>query len=255
MKIEIDKNYIQLDAVNLRQFRFYTDSENIVLKYDKQSYITTIIINDKFRIKVGEDWEVEGIKYRVNLIRKDGEYYYCIQERATKVSQFIMPLLSVDNGTTYQHYDFKNTFYNCYISEDYRYIYLMYKFSPTAEYLELESTLIKHSMFVELTDPDPDTVVVKFKLPEEFHKDVLKIMKGKYSEISPTMKSKICIFHSFGVKTKTFRMLHRDVELRKEMSREFEYDIPDEIELMSKPVKDKEIWTLVNTSIPVGIMS
>ena len=52
MKIEIDKNYIQLDAVNLRQFRFYTDSENIVLKYDKQSYITTIIINDKFRIKV-----------------------------------------------------------------------------------------------------------------------------------------------------------------------------------------------------------
>jgi len=251
MRIDIDKNYITLEAVNLRQFRLYTDSEDIVLRYDKLGYITTIIINDKFRIRVGEEWETDGIKYKVNLIRKDGEYYYCIQERATKTSQFILPLL----GMTYQYYDFKNRFYNCYISEDYRYIYLVYKFSPTVEYLELEDKLIKHPMFVELNDPDPDTVVVKFKLPEEFHKDVVKIMKGKYSEISPTMKSKICIFHSFGVKTKTFRMLHRDVELRKEMSREFEYDIPEDVELMSKPVKEKEIWTLVNTSIPVGIMS
>lgn len=243
MKIEIDNNYIQLDAVNLRQFRLHTDSEDVIMGYGVDNYITSVIVNDKFRIKVGEEYEVEGNKYKVNLIRKDDGYFYCIQERATKASQFIMPLLSVNDGTTYQHYDFKNTFYNCYISENYRYIYLVYKFSPTAEYLELESKLIKHSMFIELTDPDPNTVIVKFKLPEEFHKDVVKIMKGKYSEISPTMKSKICIFHSFNVKSKTYRMLHRDVELRKEMSLEFEYEIPIDIELMTKPELNKEIWS------------
>lgn len=249
MKIEIDNNYIQLDPSNLRQFRLYTDSEDVVLKYDEQNYITTIIVNDKFTIKLGDDWEIEGIKYKVNLIRRDSDYFYCVQERATKTSQFIMPLL----GDTYERYDFKNTFYNAYISEDYKYMYMVYKFSPTTEYLELESKLIKHPMFVELYDPDPNTVVVKLKIPEAFHKDVIKIMKGRYSDISPTMKSKICIFHSFNVRSKTFRMLHRDADLRKEMSQDFGFEIPANIELMSKPIKEKEQWIFQNISSLVGM--
>lgn len=242
MKIEIDSNYIELEAVNLRQFRLYTDSEDMVVKYDEQNYIHTIIINDKFKVKLSDEYEIQGIKYKVNLIRKDENYFYCIQERATKTSQFILPLL----GFTYNYYDFKNSFYNSYISSDYKTLYIVYKFTPTSEYIELEGRLTKHSMFIELIDPDPNTVVVKFKLPEEFTKDIKKIMKGKYSDISPTLKSKICIFHNFGVKTKTFRMLHRDVGLREEMSKEYGYAIPEDVDLMSAPVLEKEVFHMKN---------
>jgi len=251
MRVDIDNNFIELEKINLRQFRLYTDSEDVVLGYDELNYITTIIINDKFRLKVGEDIEIQGTLYKVNLIRKEGDYFYCIQERATKVSQFVLPLL----GMTYQHYDFKNSFYNSYISKDYRHLYIVYRFEPTTEYLELEDRLIKHPMFIKLEDPDPNTVVVKFQLPEEFHKDVVKIMKGKYSDISPTLKSKICIFHAFGVKSKTFRMLHRDVELRKEMSKEYGFDIPDDVELMTKPDLSKELWTSVSILKADGILN
>jgi hypothetical protein len=97
-------------------------------------------------------------------------------------------------------------------------------------------------------------VVVKLKIPEAFHKDVVKIMKGRYSDISPTMKSKICIFHSFNVKSKTFRMLHRDADLRKEMSQDFGFEIPENIELMSKPIKEKEQWIFQNISSLVGMI-
>ena len=255
MRIEIDENFIELIPANLRQVRLYTDSEDVLLKYDDNYYITTIIINDKFRIKLGDNIEVDGIKYKINLIRKDKDYYYLVQERATKVSQFIMPLLE----GAYEYYDFKDTFYNSYISKDYKFIYLVYKFKPTEEYLSIEDRLSKHPMFVEMKDPDADTVVFKFKLPETFRNDVMKIMKGKYSQISPTMKSKICIFHKFGTQTKTFRALHRDVNLRKELSIEYGCDIPEEVELIGMPVKDKEIWDLVknyeNTSTQVGTVS
>lgn len=240
MRIEIDDNFIELLPVNLRQFRLYTDSEDVLIKYDDKNYIDTIIINDSFIIKVGKEIEVDGFKYMVNLIRKENNYYYCIQERATKTSQFVMPIL----GGSYSYYDFKNTFYNAYISADYQFLYLMYKFSPSEEYLELEGKLTVHALFEELIDPNPNTVVFKFKIPNEYYPDIKKIMKGKYSDITPTLKSKICIFHGFGVTTKTFRMLHRDVTLRQEMSVEYGFNIPEDIELMSKPVIDKEIYDI-----------
>lgn len=249
MKIEIDDNYIELETVNLRQFGLYTDSENIVIKYDEQNFIQAIMINDKFKIKLGDEYEIQGIKYKVNIITKSDNHFYCIQERATKTSQFILPLLEF----TYHYYDFKNSFYNSYISSDYKALYIVYKFTPTSEYIELEGRLTKHPMFVELIDPDPNTVVVKFNLPQEFIRDIKKIMKGKYSDINPTLKSKICIFHNFGVKTKTFRMLHRDVKLREEMSKEYGFNIPEDVDLMSKPIKEQEIWDFQSILKPVGI--
>jgi len=242
MKLEIDSNFIELLPINLRQFRLYTDSQDVILLYDNNAYITTIIINDKFRLKIGDELELEGIKYKVNLVRRNGEFFHIFQEKVTKTSQFIMPLLE----GTYEYYDFKNTFYNSYISKDYKHIYLVYKFKPTEEYLEIESRLNKHSLFVEMKDPDTETVVFKFRLPEQFSGDIKKIMKGKYSDISPTLKSKICIFHKFGTQTKTFRMLHRDVKLREEMSKDFGFEIPEDIELMTRPYLEEEIWSEIS---------
>ena len=47
-------------------------------------------------------------------------------------------------------------------------------------------------------------------------------------------------------------MLHRDVTLRKEMSEDFGFDIPENIELMSLPIKEKEQWNYQNILKKVG---
>ena len=243
MKIPVRDNiYVQLEKGNLRGFTLFTNSEDIVIRNGEQGEILAIIIEDSYRIKVGDRINAEGIDYIVNKIRKGNEkYFYIIQERATKTSQFIMPIL----GYNYEYYDFKENFFNSYLDSSYHEIYLMYKFSPSDEYLQLEEKLQAHSNFIEMIDPDPNTVVFKFSLDERYWRDIDYIMKGKYSSISTTLKSKICIFHKFSTTSKTYRVLYRDKTLREEMSKEYGFEVPD-IDLMSKPIKEQEIFTLAN---------
>lgn len=251
MKIPVKDNiYVQLDKGNLRGFTLFTNSENIVLRRGDHGEITTIIIEDLYRIKIKDVVEIQGIRYTVNKIRQGNEkYFYIIQERATKTSQFIMPIL----GHNYEYYDFRDNFFNSYLSSDYHSIYLVYKFSPSEEYLQLEEKLQAHSNFLEMLDPDPNTVVFKFSLDERYWRDIDYIMKGKYSRISSTLKSKICIFHKFGTTSKTYKVLYRDKTLREEISKEYGFEIPSNIDLMSKPLKELEIWNLVNSSSLCGM--
>lgn len=240
MKIEVRDNiYVQLDKGNLRGFTLFTNSENVVLRRGKEYEINTIIVEDRYKIKVGDELTIDGVNYVVNKIRQGTDYYYyCVQERATKTSQFIMPIL----GYSYEYFDFKESFYNSYLSENYHSIFLVYKFINSEEYLQLEERLQKHSNFVRIIDPNPNIVVFEFTLDEKYWKDIDLIMRGKYSNISTTLKSKICIFHKFGVQSKTYKVLYRDKKLREDMSEEYGFEITEEYELMSKPIISEELW-------------
>ena len=240
MKIEIKDNiYVQLNKGNLRGFTLVTNSTNIVERRGDDYEILSLIIEDTYRLKISDIVDVEGVTYTVNKIRKGAEsYYYFVQEKATKVSHFIMPVL----GHDYSYFDFKETFYNSYISDVYYSIFLVYKFNNSKEYLQLEDRLQKHTFFLRMLDPDPNTVVFEFKLDERYRDDIFLIMKGKYSSITTTLKSKICTFHKFSIQSKTFRLLYRDKTLREDMSNEYGFDIPDEWELMSKPIIKEELW-------------
>lgn len=240
MKIEVRDNiYVQLDKGNLRGFTLFTNSENIILRRGKEYEIESLIVEDKYTIRIGSILNVDGVEYVVNKIRQGTDYYYyCVQERATKTSQFIMPIL----GYNYEYFDFKESFYNSYLSENYHSIFLVYQFTNSEEYLQLEERLQKHPNFVKIIDPNPNIVVFEFSLDEKYWKDIDLIMKGKYSSISPTLKSKICIFHKFSTQSKTYRVLYRDKVLREEMSEEYGFEITEEYELMSKPIISEELW-------------
>jgi hypothetical protein len=252
MKVEIKDNiYVQLNKGNLRGFTLVTNSTNIVEKRGDNYEILSLIIEDKYRLKTGDIIDVEDVSYTVNKIRKGSEsYYYLIQEKATKVSHFIMPILGYD----YSYFDFKETFYNSYISDDYNSIFLVYKFNNSKEYLQLEDRLQQHLFFLRMLDPDPNTVVFEFKIDERYRNDIFLVMKGKYSDITTTLKSKICTFHKFSTQSKTFRLLYRDKTLREDMSNEYGFDIPEDWELMSKPIIKEELWSYQNILKKDGIV-
>jgi len=253
MRIEIKNNiYAKLDNGNLRGFTLSTNSNDIILKRGEDYEIITIIIEDVYILKVGDTIKVNDINYKINKIRQDDRnIFYLIQERATKTSQFIMPIL----GYNYEYFDFKETFYNSYISSNYHSIYLVYKFSSSQEYLQLEERLQKHPKFVSIIDPDPSIVVFEFELDENYWKDIDNIIEGRYSNISPTLKTKICLFHKFDVNSKTFKVLYRVKTLRQEMNNIYNFDIPSDIDLMSKPIIENELWNLENTLAQIGTKS
>ena len=235
---ELLNNFVELKEYDLRSF-IIVPLGDYLIKYDDNYYIEKIIIQDNFILSIGDEVNIGDIKYTINIIRKEKEYFYFIQERITKTSQFILPLL----GGSYEYYNFNNSFYNSYLSPDYKEIYLVFKFSNTGDYIKMEGELSQRPDFIEIIDPSPDIVVMKFSLPSVFYSDIYKIMKGRYSKINPTVKSKICTFHKFGVNSKTYKLLYKNIELRKEMEKEYGCFIPENVDLMSKPIKEKELWT------------
>lgn len=245
MKIKLDKDYIYFEKINLNRFLMTTTSSNVVLHYNElDASIEAIVINNTYTVKIGDEFKLDNCDYVVNVIRRMGNAFHLIEEQLTKTSQFILPML----GKDYQYYDFNDSFYNSYISEDYEYIYLRYVFKTTEEYLNLEEKLQKHPLFQELIDPNSNTVVFKFKIPELYYNDTKKIMRGNYSDISSELKSRVCLFHGFNVKSRTFRVLYKEATLREELSKEFDMEIPEGIDLISKPILKHEIWELQNIS-------
>lgn len=252
MIIKLKNNkYIRLEKTSTREFVLHTNSNDILLKYDSNYYITTIIIEDMYRIKLGDNVTVGDTIYKVNLIKKQNNSFTCIQENVTKTAQFIMPVLN----NNYEYYDFGESFYNAYLSEDYHSLYLVYKFINSEKYLEVEELLREHEYFEEILDPSPELVIIKLSIPKLFWKDVNKIMEGKYSTISTAMKAKICLFHRFGSNSKTYRMLYKEDSFRIEMSKKLQCDIPKEIDLVSKPILKDEIWNSTNILKLDGIKS
>jgi len=247
---KINLKYVDVETSDLRGF-IITPLKEYVINYDDDYYIKSIIIDDSYRLKIGDSVKVNDINHTINTIRKVRGSFFMITERITKTSQFILPLL----GGTYEDFNFNNSLYNTYISKDYKYIYLVFKFLDSEEYLDMENKLTTRSDFVELLDPSPDTVVIKLSLPHIYKEDIKRVMLGRYSKVSASLKSKICIFHGFDIKSKTYKMLYQGSTLRKEMEKEFNCDIPEDIDLMTKPEKKKEIWDFQDISRKVGITS
>lgn len=252
MKIELSsKNFVRLTVNSARDFILDTNSNNIVLKRDDNYNIDTIVIDDIYKLKVGFTYEVDGISYKLRYIKKINNSFYCYQERPTKTSQFIIPVL----GKTYEFYDFNKSFFNGYMSEDLKSIYLLYRFSNTETFIEMEGRLTKHPYFKQILDPSPEWVVIVFNIPQDYLKDVENIMLGSYDKLSPVMKAKIITFHSFTSESKVYKALYNSETLRQEMSEELGYSIPKEINLISKPIEKDEIWTYQSISKKVGILN
>ncbi len=255
MRIKIKNKYVEYIKDNLRGFILSTNSKDVLIKRNKEYYITTVIIEDTYRLKLGDIITVDEIDYQVNIIQQIDDMFYCIQEPITKTSQFIFPML----GYNSKLYDFNKNFYNAYLSDCYTFIYLVYKFSSDENYLVLEEQLTNHKGFREIIDPNPDTVVFKFEIPEKYWNDVNLIMKGKYRELTPKLKTNIYKFHNLNSTSRTYKTLYNSKKFRESIEEELDVIIPEDIDLISKPIIEHEIWQnqilCRNISVPAGIIN
>lgn len=249
MRKKINSNFIELTPDNLRGFTLTTNSEDIYVKRDNQYNIISVIIEDTYRLKLGDSIKLDNFNYTVNTITQVGNTFYGIESSITKTSQFIFPLL----GKNFAFYDLKANMYNTYISKNYEFIYLVYKFSSTEDYLALEGKLQSHNCFVEILDPNPDFVVMEFKIPDKYWEDVCLIMGGKYKDIKEATKIVIYKFHGLSSHSKTFKTLFNSDRYREYMEDSLGCIIPEELSLMSKPNLIDEIWN--PDLVKVGTMS
>lgn len=98
----------------------------------------------------------------------------------------------------------------------------------------------RHEYFKDFYDPDLNTVMHVFKIPEEFKSDYILLSAGHYSQISEELKQRIIRFHKAGQNDTIKQILYKDSELRAQMEIDLGETIPSKSELFDKPKKSTE---------------
>lgn len=235
---------IWLKAVSVRRFELRTNHMNTKVVKDSNGNFTEIKFSDIFSFKKGDNITIKDksdnyITYTLNDISNASKgTYNCIEETVNKSTIFILPLL----GNNHVYFDYSYSLYNACLSEDYKFIYLKYKFTKNDKYLELEQNLQKHPLYLEFFDIDEEFVVFKFKIPEKSISDAKSIIYGKYSIIKEISKNRILAFHGISKNSKIGYILFKDSKYKKKLENELNVRIPSDIDLMSKGLINKEIW-------------
>jgi len=235
---------IWLKALSVRRFELKSNHANIRILKDKDNNFIEIQFSDLFSFKKGDTINIKDkygsyITYTLNEVSYVSRGIYdCVEEPINKCTIFALPLL----GNNHVYFDYGYSLYNAQVSEDFKFIYLKYKFTKSNTYLELEQKLQSHPLYQEFFDIDSEYVVFKFKLPEKSLTDVKCIIEGKYSKINENTKTRILAFHGMIENSKLGYILFKNKNYKKKIEKELKVKIPSDVDLMSKGLKSKEIW-------------
>lgn len=187
--------------------------------------------------------------YEINYITKISEYSYELSEcKPTKTSTFILPLIAPKNHT-YSAFFLNTYFYNAYYKvdgqdmyNDGNHLFLFYRFYNSDYFKELEEYLLSNPNFVKTYEPNRYLTCYIMSIPVGFKEDVNKIIKGKYSKVSTTVKSRIVSFYQAHIESELYHILYRSDKLKLKLEEYLGCKIPDNIELCSKPELIKECY-------------
>lgn len=211
--------------------------------------ITKLILGDEIEIKIGDDVHIEinerVVRYKINhIIKSVTDGVYILKEFIENESKyFLTPMYGGVQYTWYYNGFFTNAYQSIIHPGKWKYdgnnvLYLVYRFSPSPEYLKLENTIMNHPQFLYKYDKigtEDRFVVYIMNIPEEFRKDVIRLNKGKYKYFSKELKDKIKKFHQLKPDSTISQVLDNNPELRKKMEVELGCEIPKHLSLRSKP--------------------
>ena len=236
---------IWLEAKSARKFLITTNHRNVVVIRDKNDnfikmkFSNLLSFNKNDKIVVKDKKSDNYFTFILNDISPlSSEKYEGIEQKTNKSCIFILPFLKQN----YIYFDYPYSLYNVYVSEDYNYLYIKYKWTGCEDYLDLEEKLQLHEKYVEFFDLNEEFVIFKFKIDDKYKKEIELILQGKYSKISESLKLQILSFHGIGKSSKLGKVLFRDEKYRKSLELELDVRIPNDIDLMSKSTKEEEIW-------------
>lgn len=251
-----DTHYVNYQPLNGKDLGLRTNFMNLKENFFDDKIVDLCTKDGEVILSKGDEVTIElpipgedpfKTVYPINSIHPnlEGKYNYIASvEENNKANKFILPSL----GQNSAYFSCNTYMINSYITGDHKYLMVRYRFSISNDYTKLEKELSKHNLYQGFYDVDNFSVVFKFGIPKEFHKDIETFLEGRYSLMSDRLKNKIKIFYSSNSKpellSNIIHVLERNEKLRKRYENKLGIKISEKSELESKPNKDQEIWTM-----------
>lgn len=254
--IVTDTRYVDLDFINARTLLLTHNLETPKIIKDQneiteiQFYGYSIKVGDTLEINVSKTGKNKIKRFFVNQIIENQKGFNIVSEELNKTSVYIFPLL-VRKNETGQLYDFDTYFYNAYLYNnnpeyeqfnDSKHLFVVYRFFDDDRFKALEELITRNENYIKTIEPNGDFTMYIFEIPKLQQSNAFFVRKGKYSSLTATGKSKIITFHKAGQGDWLYKVLSKDKGLKREMEYQLDCDIPEEIDLCSKPVKTQETY-------------
>jgi len=252
MDIKTNDGCIEIKMINASKLSVSHNLNKISILKGTKGNIEQLIFTEEYRIVLGDTLKIRNgsidYEYDVMYIKQIDNTHFTIEStKKNKSSIFILPLIADKNGSDFLNYS--SYFFNSYLYyvgfdtyNDGNHLFVEYRFFDTEFFYEMEKRLTSLPGYIKSIQPNRNFTVYIFKIPELFEKDIKLFLKGKYSSISTTAKARIILFHKVKVKDYIAQILSRDKDLRKKMELEFDCEIPDNIDLLTKPnIEDEKL--------------
>lgn len=246
INLSVEKK-LEIKPINGKSLYINTSSVAfLTTKVDKDDFITSVSLENKYEIKLGDEFYVRiGVVdslYKVKLIaiEEGNKSIVLFSSVPTKTSLFILPLLK--KSKTELKYD--SYFINAFVDDNSEYISLLYRFTGTEIYKNFEQTLMSDPLFITHKDYDPYHVMYVFKIPKELQTDIEAFKEGRYSLFSNTLRQRILKFHGNEDEAATMKIIRQDEGLRKQLGYHLGVELPEDAELASKPNLKIEIYNI-----------
>lgn len=220
--------------------------EEFSFNYDKKGDIisinlsnSSINIHDQINIKFSSNI---SSTYVVNKITKTKpgilDMYDCFLSTGTinKNATYILPIY----GYNYRYFSVDERLINSYISPNYDYLYLKYRYNNVESFNELERRIRSLPNFYKIINDTNYSITYQLKIPAIYKEDIQKIFEGKYSSMSTDLKNLIIRFHDN--ESYFEAVLNKSNTLKAFLEKSLNVKIPDNIDLESKPYKQLELW-------------
>lgn len=250
MQINVtDTRYVDINFVNARMLSVTHNFEAPkIIKENKE----IIEINfGTYTIKVGSKIEItfknKPKDFFVYQIIENRLGFNIICDELTKSSIFLFPLITGSNSIA-QLYEYDYYFYNAYLYNksfpeynDGKHLFVVYRFFNTERFKELESIIQSNPNYIKTIEINSNFTMYIFELPKMFHSDSYYFIRGRYSRLSTTAKSKITLFHQAKKDDWLYLVLTKDSKRKSELERWLDVDLGD-MELYTKPIKELESY-------------
>jgi hypothetical protein len=132
-----------------------------------------------------------------------------------------------------------------YLDEEYKYIYLVFRFTPFNWYLSVKDMLKASPAFhSSFKDNSNKFDIFQYRLDAEGKEVCNYFMKGQFHYFPDSYKKKMINFYKLNIQDRKYKIIMNDAKLRQELSDLYHNGtvLPDKIGLATKPKSDIEIW-------------
>lgn len=241
-------NIPKLDILNARTIKFECPEGAAVdyLTNDNGEIVSVNYSGNKANISVGAQFVfdmVEGVtKYKIEEIEPgDSNRVFILNtHKLTKSTSFLTPVVAVAAGPIGFYTNMINCYIRTYALEPLQLI-LLYRNVGDNNFEKLSKNLKAIPTYCTSIKHDKLFTSFIFDIPDNFANDVGLFLKGKYSNLSEVLKNRIIRFHKLKKASMLYKVLYRDMSLKKFIEMDLNESIPDNVDLYSMPEPEIEI--------------